>query len=183
MDHSEIKVEMADGGLLEPLVITEEGDVTEGVIETGAGSSSVVIEQSFSGESTLKKEEEHTGEGKNEDSIAANMCLEDQSLKKQQTSTEHGQTSEVVGSEEDKQEDDKPEETENMNDGQNRGDCENERQTQEVMGFNEKPEESGNTEDEKVTENDPEVEKESCYSSEQPNEGTKSQEEDPKKVC
>lgn len=168
---------MADEGLLEPLVITEEGDVTEGVIETGAVSGSAVIEESVSTDSSLKKEEEHKGEGKNEDSIAANMCLADQS------NTEHDQTSEAAVSEEDKRgDDDKPEETEDMNDEQNRGDGENERQTHEVMRIDEKPEKSSNTEDEKVTENNPKGEKESCDFSKQPNEGTENQEEDPKKA-
>ncbi|XP_044063702.1 G-protein-signaling modulator 1 [Siniperca chuatsi] len=176
MDCTEIKVEMAEEGLLERLVITEEGDVTEGVIERGAASSSVVIAQSCSGESALKKEEEHTGD------IASKMCLEEQSLEKQQANAEDDHIGEVVVNEKDKQEDDKPEKTENMNDGQNRGDRENEGQTLEMMRINEKHEKPSDTEDEKVTQNYPQVDIKRLNSSGQQPEGTKSQEEDPKKA-
>lgn len=169
MDCTEIKVEMAEEGLLEPLVITEEGDITEGVSDRGAESSSAVIGQSHSGELALKKEEEHTGEDKNEEDIAGNLCLEEQSQEKQQTK--------------DKQEDDKPEESENMNNGQNTGHKESEGQTLEMMRINEKPEKPSDTEDEKATQNDPQVDVKRLNSPEQQPEGTKSQEEDLKKVC
>ncbi len=171
-DCTEIEVEMAEGGLLEPLVITEEGDVTERV---------AIV--SCSREVALKREEEHTGEDENEDSVVTKMCLEDQSLVKQQTAAEDDQTGEAVGSEEDKQDDEKPEETENVNDGQKRGDSENERQTHEAMKIHEKPEKSSDTEDGEFTQSEPQVEKEKFDSSEQPHEGTQSQEEDLKKVC
>lgn len=183
MDCTEIKVEMAEGGLLDPLVIIEEGDVTNGSIEKGAASRSLAIAQSCSGESALKKEEEHTGEDKNEDDIAAKMCSERQRLEKQQTNAEDDLTGEVVVNEEDKQEKDKPGETESMNDGQNKGDSEREGQTNEVMRINENPEEPSGTEDDKVTQDDPQVDIERLNSSEQQPEGTKSQEEDPKQVC
>ncbi|KAM9352987.1 uncharacterized protein gpsm3 isoform 1-T2 [Symphorus nematophorus] len=178
MDCAEIKVEMAEGGLLEPLVITEEGDITEGVIKREAAGGSVVIAQSSRGEQALNREEEHTGEDKNKDVIATEMCLENQSLEQKQTRAEGNQT----GEEEDKQEGDKQEETENMSDGQNRGDSEKEGQTHEVMRINEKPEKPSDTEDEKVTQNDPQVDFKSENSSEQQPEGTTSQEEDPKKA-
>lgn len=183
MDYTEIKVEMAEGGLLEPLFITEEGDETEGAAEREAASRSVAIAQSPSGESALKKEEEHAGEHKNEDDIATKMCLEDQSLEKSQANAEDGQTGEAVVNEEDKQEDDKPEETENMSDGQNRGDSESEGQTHEVTSINEKPEKPADTEGEEAKQNEPQVDIRRLKSSEQQPEGTKSQEVDPKKVC
>ncbi|XP_029307021.1 G-protein-signaling modulator 1 [Cottoperca gobio] len=155
---------MAEEGLLERLVITEEGDMPESVIDIGA-SSSVVILQSCSGESALKEEEEHTGVGKNEEEIESKMCLE-----KQRTTAEDNQTREVVVTEEDK-----PEKTENMNDGHNRGDIESEGVT---MRINKTPEKPSDTKDEKVTQ----VELKSLNSSEQQPEGTKNQEEDQAKV-
>ncbi|XP_073341259.1 uncharacterized protein gpsm3 [Pagrus major] len=179
MDCTEIKVEMAEGGLLEPLVITEEGDVTEGVVDRGGASSSVVIAESYSGESALKKEEERTGENKTEDCIATKMCFEDQSQEKQQSTAEESQTEEVVVSEEEKQEDDKPEESENVNDGQNRGESTSEGQTREEMRINENAEKPRDTE---ATENDPQVDIKRLNSSEQQPEGTNSEEEDPKKA-
>ena len=185
MDCAEIKVEMAEGGLLlERLVITEEGDETEGVGEKGAASGSAVIAESNSGESALKEEEEHTGEDKAEDCIATTMCFEDQSPGKQQSAAEDGQTEEVVVTEEGKQEDDKQEETESLNDGQNRGESTSDWQTHKEMRINENPEKPSDTEgDNKATENDPEVDIKRLDSSEQQPEGTQSEEEDPKKVC
>ncbi|XP_051263692.1 G-protein-signaling modulator 2 [Dicentrarchus labrax] len=182
MDCAEIKVEMAAEGLLEPLVIIEEGDVTEGVIERGAASRSVVIAQSSSGDSALKKEEEHTGEDKNEEDIAGKMCSEEQNREKQPVNAKDNQTGGVVVNEGDKKEDDKPEETENMNDGQNSGAGESEGKTHEVMRINEKTEKPSDTEDENVTQNNPEVDIKRLNSSEEQPEGTKNQEEDPKKA-
>lgn len=173
MDCTEIKVEMAEEGPLEPLVITEEGDINEGVAERRAVSSLTVILQSSRGESALKKEKEKsTGEDKNEEDIVSKMCLEEQNREKLQSSTEDDQT-------EDKQEGDKPEKNENANDGQNRS----EEQTEEEMRINEKPEKPSDTEDDKVTQNEPHVDTERLNSSEQQPEGTESQAEDPKKVC
>ncbi|XP_035527965.1 G-protein-signaling modulator 1 [Morone saxatilis] len=182
MDCAKIKVEMAEEGLLEPLVIIEEGDVTEGVIERGAVSSSVVIVQSSSGDSALKREEEHTGEDKNEEDIAGKMCSEGQKREKQPANAEDNQTGEVVVNEGDKKEDDKPEETENMNDGQNSGAGESEGKTHEVMRINEKTEKPRDMGDKKVTQNNPEVDIKRLNSSEEQPEGTKSQEEDSKKA-
>lgn len=184
MDCAEIKVEMAEGGLLlERLVITEEGDETEGVIEKGAASGSAVIVESDGGESALKGEEERTGEDETADCIATTMCFEDQSLGRQQSTAEDGQTEEVVVSEEGKQGDDKPEEAESVNDGQNRGEGTSEGQTHEGMRINENPEKPGDTEDDKATENNPQVDIKRLNSSEQQPEGAQSEEEDPKKVC
>ncbi|XP_074508800.1 uncharacterized protein gpsm3 [Sebastes fasciatus] len=162
-DCTETKVEMAEEGLLGRLVITEEGDVTESVIDRGAASSSLVTVQSCGGESALKKEEEHTGEDKNEEVIASKMCLEEQSPERQQTNAEDEQTGEVFMTEEDK--------PENVNDGQNRG----EGQTREMMRIKEKPEKPSDTE---VTQNDPQVDFKRLNSSE----GTNNEEEDPKKA-
>ncbi|XP_018555407.1 G-protein-signaling modulator 1 [Lates calcarifer] len=172
MDCTEIKVEMAEEGPLEPLVITEEGDINEGVAERRAVSSLTVILQSSRGESALKKEKEKsTGEDKNEEDIVSKMCLEEQNREKLQSSTEDDQT-------EDKQEGDKPEKNENANDGQNRS----KEQTEEEMRINEKPEKPSDTEDDKVTQNEPHVDTERLNSSEQQPEGTESQAEDPKKA-
>lgn len=63
--------EMAEEGLLEPLVIIETGDV-----ET-SGSSSVAFEQSCDGEPTLKEEEAHM-EDKNDDTRGATLCIEEE---------------------------------------------------------------------------------------------------------
>nr|XP_046254280.1 G-protein-signaling modulator 2 [Scatophagus argus] len=183
MDCTEIKVEMAEGELLEPLVITEEGDETDGVTERKAASGSVVTAQSCSGDLAPKKEEEHTGEEKNEEDTVTKACLEDLSLEKRQSSTQDDQTGEAVVNKEDKQEDYKPEETENMNNGQNTRDSESEGKTHEVTRINEKPEEAGVTEDEKVVQSDPEVDIKRLNSSEQQQaEGTKNEEEDPKRA-
>lgn len=176
MDCTGTKVEMAEGGLLEPLVIIEEGDVTKGVTERGAASSS----QSCAGESAVTKEEEHAGEHENEAGKGAKRCSEHLSLERQQTSAGDSLTGEVVVHEEDKQERDKPEETENMTGGQNRGDSEAEGQKTEVLRINEEPEEAGGAEDEKVPQN---VDIERLNPSKQQPEGSKSQEEDPKTVC
>ncbi|XP_039972649.1 G-protein-signaling modulator 1 [Xiphias gladius] len=182
MDSTEIKVEKAEEGLLEPLVITEEGDITEGVAERRVFRSSAIIILNFRGESVLKKEEENTGEDKHEEDIASKMCLEKRSPEKKQTNTEGDQTGEVAVDEGDKQDDDKTEETENMNDGQSRGDRNSEGQTDEVMRIREKLEKPSDAEDEKVTRDDPHLDVKKLNSSEQQPEGTQSQEEDLKKA-
>ncbi|XP_032374004.1 uncharacterized protein gpsm3 [Etheostoma spectabile] len=171
MDCTEIKVEMAEEGLLERLIITEEGDVAE-----ATSSSLHVIIQSCSGEMALKKEAEPNGENENEEGIASKVYLKEPGPDKQQTNTEDDQTGEVVS------EEDKPEQTENLNDGQNRGDSESEGQPHEIMRINKKPEKASGTEDEKVTENDPVVDIKRFDLSEQQPEGTQSQEKDSKKA-
>lgn len=174
MDCTEIKVEMAEEGLLESLVITEEGDITESVADKGAESSSLTA-QSCSRESGQKEEEEHTGDDENEEDIVSKMCLEKQNKEKQQANAEDDQIAEAVVTEEDK-----AEKTEN--DGQNRGDSEREEHTHEVMGINEKPETPSDTENEKLSQDDPQVDVKRLISSEQQPEGTENQEEDPKKA-
>lgn len=182
MDCSEIQAEMAEGGQQDPLVIIEEGDELTGVTERAASSSSVAITQSCSGESARKKEEEQTGEDRNEDGVAAEMCLEHQNLEKQSTNVEDDLTGEVSVTEEDKEEKDQPGETGNLNDGQSRDDSGREGQTNDGMRINKDPEGPGGTEDDKGTQSDPEVDAETINSSEQHPEGTKSQ-DDLKKVC
>lgn len=177
MDCTEIKVEMAEQGLLEALVITEEGDVAEAVTERGAVSSTDVITRSCSTDLALNKEDKHSGEDKNEENIASKMCLEEQ-----QTEAEENQTEEVAVVEKDKPEDENSKEIENRNDGQNRGDNETIGQTHKVMRINEKPEKPGDTE-EKNTQNDPQVDTKRLNSPEQQPEGTQRQEEDSKEVC
>ncbi|XP_070691246.1 G-protein-signaling modulator 1 [Pempheris klunzingeri] len=173
---------MAEEGLLEPLVITEEGDINEGVIERDTASSSLVIIASCSGESAEKKKEERAGKDENEEDTASQMCVQVQSLEKQQTSAEDKQTAEVVVNEEDKREDDKPEEPESVNDGLNRADSEREGQAHAVMRISEEPEKPSDTEDDVETQNQPQADIKRLNSSEQQPEGTASQEEDPKKA-
>ncbi|KAM7421460.1 hypothetical protein PAMA_015547 [Pampus argenteus] len=152
---------MAEGGLLEPLVITEEGDISE-----------AVTVQSCGGESALKKEEERCGENKNEKDMASEMCSEEQ-----QTDTAEEQTEGVVvvvvveG---------KPEETENVKDGQNTNESESKGlMTHDVLEI---PEKSSDTEDKKVTRDDPKVDVKTLDSSEQQPESKQSQQEDAMKA-
>ncbi|XP_026172802.1 uncharacterized protein gpsm3 [Mastacembelus armatus] len=169
---------MAEEELLEPLVITEEGDITECVTESEVASSLVVILQSCSEDSALKKEEEHTGEEKNEEHTASKMCSEEQNLETQQTNKEN-QSVDILVEEEDKPADYKQEETANMNDGQNRCDTESIGQTDGVIQMNKKPEKSRDTE-EKVTKNDAEVDPKRLNSSEEQPKRIKSEEDDSK---
>lgn len=182
MDCSEIQVEMAGGEQQDPLVIIEEGDELKGVTERGALSSSVTNTQSCSGELARKKEEEQTGEDRNEDGGAAEMCLDHQNLEKQSTRVEDDLTVEASVMEGDKEEKNQRGETGNLNDGQSRDDSGREGQTNDGMWINKDPEGSSGTEDDKGTQSDPEVDLETINSSEQHPEGTKSQ-DDPKKVC
>lgn len=178
MDCAEIKVEMAEeAGLLEPLVITEEGDETECVTDGGAASGSLIIAESSSRESALKREEEHKGEDKSEDNTPSKMCLEEQTPEKKPAGTEDSQTGEAGVSE---KEAEKPKEPEETNDGQNRGACGSEGQTCEMIS--EKPEEPSHTKDENVTQNISEVDIKHLDSSEQQPEATQSQDEDLKKA-
>ncbi|XP_041648518.1 G-protein-signaling modulator 2 [Cheilinus undulatus] len=147
MDCAEIKVEMAEEGLLGRLHITEEGDITEGVSETGAA----VVVQSCSVDSALNKEEEQAGEDEKEEDEASKMCLEERETKAEDIQGE------------------KQEDTEDVNDGQNRADG----QTLEMMRINEKPEKPNDTEDEKATEIDPKFDRKSLNSSELPEGNTK----------
>lgn len=166
MDCAEIKVEMAEGGLLDPLVIVEEGDETKGV--TLENSAAAIAESSGGG---LKREEELAGGDRNE---AVKACVE-----KRQSDAEEDLQAEAVVTEEVKEQKDKPEETESTNDGQDGGDSEEEGKTNAAMSrdVNSGP---GRV---KVTQDDPEVDTERLDSSERPPEETKSQEEDLKKVC
>lgn len=181
MDSSEIQVEMAEGEQQDPLVILEEGDEVKGVTKRGASSTSVAITQSSSGESAPKKEEEQTGEDRNEEGGEAEMCLEDQSLDKQSTDVEDDLTLGQV-TKEDKEEKDQPRESGNLNDGQSRDDSGREGQTNDGMRINKACEGPSGTEDDKGTQSDPEVDAETINSSERHPEGTKSQ-DDLKKVC
>lgn len=139
MNCAGIKVEMAEEKLLEPLFISEDGDVTEGAVTRGETSISTGIIENFGKESTLKEEEEHTAEEENEqDKTASKMSF------KEQTNTKHGKAQE-----------NKQEEIESASDGQNRDDSGGERQTKEVM---KSEEELSNAVDEKGTQNDPHME-------------------------
>lgn len=182
MDGAEIKVEMAEEGLLEPLVITEEGDIADRVTERGAASGTAVIIQSCSVDVALNKEDKQTGEDKNDEKTAGEMCLEEQNLEKQQVQTEQNQTGEVGVDEKDKPQDDNPEETENINDGQNKGDTECVGQKDKVMRINEKPEKPSD-EEEGDTQNDFQVAIKKLNFCEQQREATGGQEDDSKGVC
>lgn len=168
MDHTETKVEMAEEELLESLVITEDGDTTETVAEKEAASCSNTIVQSCSKESAPEEKEKQPGEDESPEDTASKLNLKERSLVKQQNNTEEDNTKE-----------DKPEDT---NDGQNRDDGEGEVQTHEVMMIKEKTERPSDTEDENVTENDPQVDIRRLNSSEEQPEGGPNQEEDPKKA-
>lgn len=168
MDDTETKVEMAEEELLEPLIITEDGDTTETVAEKQAASSSNAAVQSCSEESALKEEEKQTGEDENLQDLVSKLYLEEQSLEKQQTNTEEDDAKEI-----------KPEDT---NDGQNRADSEGKGQTHEVTMIKEKTEKPIDTEDGNVTESDPQADIKRLNSSEEQPEEEPNQEEDPKKA-
>lgn len=172
IDCTNIKVEMAEEGLLERLVITEEEDMTESVVDKGAASSSAVILQSCSGESILK--EEHNEAGNNGKKTASQMCLERQIREKQQTNKEEDQTGGVVVTKEGT--------PNNINDGQNRGEIESEGQTHVVMRSYKIPEKPSDKEHKKVTQNDPQVDVNRLNTSVKQHEGTQNQEDDPTKA-
>ncbi|KAM9851982.1 uncharacterized protein gpsm3 isoform 1-T2 [Aulostomus maculatus] len=151
---------MAEGGLPEPLVISE-GDRERGEANTSA-------EPSWSGESPLKKAEERTREKKED--VEGKMRLEDH-----QTNTEEDQVGDVFVDVGDKP--DKSEQTESVDDGQNRGEIEGE--TQELI--HEMSEKPSQTEDKPVGQNDPQMDITFNLSERGP-EGTLSQLEDAKKA-
>lgn len=159
MDCTEIRFEMAEEGLLEPLVITEEADIR---------SCTAFTVQSCCGETALIKEEEQSGGDVNDENKAGEMCLQEPNLEKQQANTEGNQTGEVVD------EEDKPEETLNTSDGQSRVDSESIEEADEVTKINEKPEKPLDTEEKDF--------RKINFSEQQCGE-TQSHEEDPKKVC
>lgn len=167
MDHADIKAEMAEEELQEPLVIVEDGDFVESVTEIRAAGGSDATVQSCSEESAVKKEEEHIGGGNSQEEIAGKINLEEQSLEKQQTNRE-----------EDGAREDKPEKTESTDDGLTRECSESEGQPYEVL--KETSEKPSNTEDEKATQSDPQVDIKELNSSEQQAEGEPNQKEDPK---
>lgn len=143
MDCAEIKVEMAEEGLLGRLHITEEGDMTESVSERTTAAAA----QSCSEDSAPKKEEKHAGEAEKEDE-ASKMCLEEQEVKAKDS----------------KEEDEKQEDTEGVGDGQRNADGESDGVSLE-MRINDKPEKTSDTEEEKVSETDPELDRKSLNSS------------------
>lgn len=166
MDCAEIKVEMAEGGLLDPLVIVEEGDETKGV--TLENSAAAIAERGGGG---LKREEEPAGGDVNE---AVKACVE-----KRQSDAEEDLQGEAVVTGEVKEQKEKPEETESTNDGQDGGDSEEEGKTNAAMSRDVNSGPQGV----KITQDHPEVDTERPDSSERQPEETKSPEEDLKKVC
>lgn len=166
MDCAEIKVEMAEGGLLDPLVIVEEGDETEAVTlensaESGGGG----------GGGGLKREEEPAGGDRNE---AVKACAE-----KRQSDAEEDPQGEAVVTQEVKEQNDKPEETESTNDGQDGGDSEEEGKTNAATSRDV----NSGLQAVKVPQDDLEVDTQRLDPSEREPEETKSREEDLKKVC
>ncbi|XP_072249686.1 uncharacterized protein [Leuresthes tenuis] len=160
MDCAEIKAEMAAEELLEPLVITEDGDMTECVTAAEAASGSDAIEQSCGEESAFTKTEKRSGEETNQEAVASKMCLEEE---KHQTAVLEGHSTE-----------NQPEPSnESKSDGQNRDDSEG--QTLNVT-MKEGP---SDTEDDKAAQNDHGVDEKRL---EQQPEGAGNREEDPKKA-
>lgn len=182
MDYTEAKVEMAEEEQLEPLVITEEGDETEGVAESGPLSSLTVIVQRNSEALAPKKEGEQTREDETTEDTASKMCVEKQSLPTQETAAEEGHRRENDGDDEgDKV--GQAEDTENSNDGQDSGDKEGKEETQGGTRIKEIPEKTCDTEEAVVTPTEPQVDINGLTSSDQPAEGTPSQQDDQKQVC
>lgn len=68
MDSAANRVEMAEEEQLEPLVITEDGDTSEGEATTGDEE-----------ESALQKKEEPSGEDESNEAVASKMHLEERS--------------------------------------------------------------------------------------------------------
>ncbi|MED6265086.1 hypothetical protein CHARACLAT_021889 [Characodon lateralis] len=154
MDCNETKVEFSEE-LLEPLIITEDGDTT-----TGEATSFLdAILRSCGEASALKKKEEHSGEDKNNEAASSSeIPSEELKLEKQQSNTEE------ENSHEHKAEVDKQEDDESRDDRLNSDKNESEEQTQ-----------AGKTEVEKV-----EIKR--LNISEQQPEGDKYQDRDAKKA-
>uniref|UniRef100_A0A3Q2PHY3 G-protein-signaling modulator 2 n=1 Tax=Fundulus heteroclitus TaxID=8078 RepID=A0A3Q2PHY3_FUNHE len=154
MDYTETKVEYSVEELLEPLIITEDGDTTT----EEATSSSDAILRSCGEDSALGNKEEPSGDDENNEAAASSeMHSEELKLEKQRSDAEK------EGSDEPKAELDKQDEDENRDDGLNL-DKTGEQQTQ-----------AGKTDDQKV-----EIKR--LKSSEQQTEGEKQQDEDSKKA-
>ncbi|XP_029928248.1 G-protein-signaling modulator 1 [Myripristis murdjan] len=181
MDYTEAKVEMAEEEQLEPLVITEEGDETEGVAESRPLSSLTVIVQSNSEALAPEKEGEQTREDETTEDTASKMCVEKQSLATQETTAEEGHKEENDGDDEG----DKigqAEDTENSNGEQDRGDKEGKEETQEGTRIKEIPEKTCDTVEAVVTPTEPQMDINGLTSSAQPAEGTPSQKDDQKQA-
>uniref|UniRef100_A0A1A7WQ10 G-protein signaling modulator 3 n=1 Tax=Iconisemion striatum TaxID=60296 RepID=A0A1A7WQ10_9TELE len=162
MDGTAPKAEVAMEELLEPLIITEDGDMTEAVPEGDATSSSAVVSQSCTDEELLGGDEK-------KEAVERKTSLEEQRLEKQQSNTEDRR----------KPESGKPEGTERINDGQNVGNSESKEPSHKVTMSHEEP---GKTEEEKVAQDDRLVEIRRFHSSEQLPKKAESQEEDAKKA-
>lgn len=147
--------EMAEEGLLDPLVIIEIGDVVTSVSE-----SSLTFDHSCDGEPNVK-EEERT-EDKNKDTRGATLSSEHQKQQSQAKEEEWGEK--------------RAEGSKNADEGQNK--C----ASQEVGQTHEKVNESLE-DDEKVAINQLQVNAGCLTSCEQRVEGTKSPEEEAKQVC
>ncbi|XP_027868973.1 G-protein-signaling modulator 1 [Xiphophorus couchianus] len=130
----ESNIEFSVEELLEPLIITEDGDTTT----AEAASSSDAILQSCGEDSALEKKEEHPGEDENNEAAPSSEThSEELKLEKQQSNTEE-EHSEV----------DKLEDSEKRDDGLNLDKNESEEQTQ-----------AGQTEEENSSEQQPEGDK------------------------
>ncbi|KAL6109638.1 uncharacterized protein ACO6RY_12720 [Pungitius sinensis] len=145
---------MAEEGLLERLLITEDGDARRGAA---------------SAEAALKGEAEHAGGGESEDGMASEkMCSEVQ--RGAEKPREDDRTGEAVVKM--KEEEEEEEEEDDNNAGHD-----------EMMRLKSKPEKATDTvtEDGKATQKDPQVHVKRLNSSQQPPEGT-NREKDPKKA-
>ncbi|XP_076006660.1 uncharacterized protein gpsm3 [Genypterus blacodes] len=166
---------MAEGGQLEPLIITEDGDITEGLPEKRVVSTLTVYISSNKEDSALK-EEGHACKDKNEENPERKMCLLEQ-----QAMTVEDQRRELVVEEEVHQAD-KSEANETINNGQHRDVGGSEAQATVRMRSEEKPEKPKDTDRETVTPTEPQVNIKGQDSSEQQPGGTEMQQEDLKKA-
>lgn len=158
MDFTASNVESAELELLEPLIITEDGDISEGVPEGEATTgSSDVASKSCSEDSALEKKEEPSGEDGNEEAVASKMDSGEQRSRQNIAEEEH-----------------KPE---SRKDKEQNTDSESEEKSHEVT--NEKSSEAA---EEKVPQEDHRVEIKRLETSEHQTRGAEQHEEDAKKV-
>ncbi|XP_034030169.1 uncharacterized protein LOC117513998 [Thalassophryne amazonica] len=78
MDYTAGKGEMAEGGMPEPLIITEEEDITEAVSERWSDSNLDVIMQSNLRQSDPIKEDVCAGSADGDTNLVSKLCLEEQ---------------------------------------------------------------------------------------------------------
>uniref|UniRef100_A0A1A8FUA0 G-protein signaling modulator 3 n=1 Tax=Nothobranchius korthausae TaxID=1143690 RepID=A0A1A8FUA0_9TELE len=166
MECSATEAEVVMEELLEPLIITEDGDVAGAVPERDTTSSSAAASQrSCTDESALQQKEELLGGDEKKEAVESKTSSEEQ-LEKQQGETEDGHEPEAG----------ELEGTGGINDGQN---SESKEPSLKVTISHEEPRK---TQEEKVAQDDCRVEIRRFHSSEQLPKEAESQEEDAKKL-